>query len=349
MGEKQVDVEVADYGEAARRILHSLQANGFQVPIRVVGHRVVHGGTEFHSTTLIDDKVSQSLERISKLAPLHNPPALTTIAAMRETLPLAIHVAVFDTAFFADMPHRATIYPVPYEWFEQYGIRRFGFHGISHAYCASRAAELLERQDDASLRLVICHLGNGCSATAVRGGQPIATTMGFTPLEGLMMGTRSGSVDPGMLLHLMQQKGFSAAQLDESLNRHSGLLGVSGVSADFREVEIAAKGGNQRAQLALDMFVDRLRATIGALTVTAGGIDALVFTAGIGEHSAMLRRRTCEGLNCLGLQLDEQRNQECHEDSELATTGSTSRILCIRTREELMIAREAHRLAASLD
>jgi acetate kinase len=346
--DKESSAEVADYGEAVCWILGSLASNGFDDPIKVVGHRVVHGGTDFSRTTLIDDQVSQSLERISELAPLHNPPALTTIVAMRRVLPDATQVAVFDTAFFANLPHRAIIYPVPYQWFEQYGIRRFGFHGISHAYCASRAAELLKRQDDANLRLVICHLGNGCSATAVRGGQPIATTMGFTPLEGLMMGTRSGSVDPSILLHLLQQKGFDAAQLDESLNRHSGLLGVSGVSSDFREVEKAARTGNQQAQLAIDMFADRIRAAIGAFAVTLGGIDALVFTAGIGEHSATLRSRVCDGLQCLNLLLDEEKNHGIPEDFDIARTNSASRILPIRTREEQMIAREAQHLFASL-
>ena len=346
-GEKQSTLEVADYREAATRIIDALRDNGFDDPIDVVGHRVVHGGTEFNQTTLIDDHVSQALQRTSGLAPLHNPSALTTIDAMRIALPDAAHVAVFDTAFFANLPRRATTYPVPYQWFETYGIRRFGFHGISHAYCASRAAELLGRQDDEKLRLVICHLGNGCSATAVEGGRPVTTTMGFTPLEGLMMGTRSGSIDPGILLHLIQQEGFTAAQLDESLNRQSGLLGVSGVSSDFRKIEMAANGGNQQAQLAIDMFADRIRATIGAFAVTLGGIDALVFTAGIGEHSAPLRSRVCNGLQCLNIHLDEQTNQACINDSDLATPRSSSRIFRIRTREEQMIAREAQRLFAS--
>lgn len=346
--DKQTTVQATNYGVAVGWILDSLADNGFDDPIKVVGHRVVHGGTEFNRPTIIDDQVSQTLERISKLAPLHNPSALTTIDAMRNALHYAAHVAVFDTAYFAKLPRRAIIYPVPYQWFEQYGIRRFGFHGISHAYCASRAAELLELQDDANLRLVICHLGNGCSATAVRGGQPIATTMGFTPLEGLMMGTRSGSVDPSILLHLLQQKGFNADQLDESLNRHSGLLGVSGVSSDFREVEMAAEAGNKQSQLAIDMFADRIRATIGSLAVTLGGIDALVFTAGIGEHSTTLRSRVCTGLQCLNLLLDEEKNREAAEDYDIASVNSAGRILTIRTREEQLIAREAHRITADL-
>lgn len=347
-GKKQSTLKVADCGEAAGKILDALRDNGFDEPIDVVGHRVVHGGTEFCQTTLINDDIVRSLQRISELAPLHNPSASTTIEAMRNAFPQATHVAVFDTSFFATLPRRATIYPVPYDWFEEYGIRRFGFHGISHAYCASRAAELLGRQDDANLRLIICHLGNGCSATAVKGGHPITTSMGFTPLEGMMMGTRSGSIDPGILLHLIQKEGLTVAQINESLNQQSGLLGVSGVSSDFREIEKAADGGNQRAQLAIELFADRIRSTIGAFAVTLGGIDALIFTAGIGEHSATLRSRVCEGLECLNVQLDERKNRDPVDDTDLAMDSSASRILRIHTREEQMIAREAQRLFASI-
>jgi len=284
------------------------------------------------------------LEQISQLAPLHNPPALKTIATTQKALPASTQVVVFDTAFFADLPERSFMYPLPYEWHDLYGIRRFGFHGISHSYCSTRAAEILDRQNDESLRLVICHLGNGCSATAVRGKNPVATTMGFTPMEGLMMGTRAGSIDPGILLYLLQQHDISAAELDESLNRHSGLLGVSGISSDFREVEMAAHAGTQRASLAIEMFVDRIRSTIGSLAVSLGGIDGLIFTAGIGENSSSLRSRVCKGLECLGLYLDEEKNQNGQTDSDIALAQSSGRILIIRTREELMIAREVQRL-----
>lgn len=341
--DQQSAAKVTDCGEATKVILRLLADNGFDQPIGIVGHRVVHGGTEFSQTTLIDGRVIQALERISDLAPLHNPAALAVIASMRRVLPEAAHFAVFDTAFFADLPRSAIIYPLPYDWFEKHGIRRFGFHGISHAFCVSRAAELLGSKDDVALRLVICHLGNGCSATAVRGEVPVSTTMGFTPMEGLMMGTRSGSIDPGILLHLLQQNGFDADQLYESLNHRSGLLGVSGVSSDFREVATAADAGNQRAQLAIDMFADRIRATIGALAVTLGGVDVLVFTAGIGQHSAMLRSRVCDGLQCLGLSLDGDKNKTASADSDIAQASSAGRILVIQTREELMIARDSKR------
>ena len=329
-------------------ILRTLSENGLDEPIRAVGHRVVHGGTDFVQPTLIDKRVSRSLERISDLAPLHNPPALATIKAASTTLPDAAQVAVFDTAFFADLPPRAFLYPVPYEWYAQYGIRRFGFHGISHAYCAGRAAELLGRKGDGSLRLVMCHLGNGCSATAVQGGRPVATTMGFTPMEGLMMGTRCGSIDPGILINLLQQHGFDVDRLEASLNGRSGLLGISGVSSDFRQVEQAAGSNNQRAQLAIEMFSDRVRSTIGSLAVTLGGVDGLVFTAGIGEYSVAMRTHVCSGLQCLGLHLDENKNQSRSADADIATTQSPGRILLIRTCEERMIAQEVQRLIERL-
>tara|TARA_R110000868_G_scaffold320720_3_gene581683 strand:+ start:16751 stop:17971 length:1221 start_codon:yes stop_codon:yes gene_type:complete len=337
-------LECSDYRVAVNEILHSLSANDFNERISIVGHRIVHGGPVFNQPTLIDDHMREELEQISTLAPLHNPPALTTVAAARTAIPNAAHIAVFDTAFYSGLPMHEVVYPVPYQWLEEYGIRRYGFHGISHAYCAARAAEILGRQEDLSLRLVICHLGNGCSATAVRGGQPIATTMGFTPLEGLMMGTRSGSIDPGILLHLMQQHGMNGEHLDESLNRRSGLLGISGVSSDFREVEQSANAGHKRASLAIEMFASRIRSTIGAFTVTLGGIDALIFTAGIGEHSTTLRSRVCNGLQCLNLLLDEDKNRENDTDSDIAQMDSAVRILLIRTREEQSIARAAQRI-----
>ncbi len=314
--------------------------------ITVVGHRIVHGGAVFRGSVRIDAAVRTELERLSELAPLHNPPALEALQAAETALPGLPQVAVFDTAFFADLPPRAYIYPLPYAWYTDWGVRRFGFHGISHAYCAGRAAELLQRPADA-LRLVICHLGNGCSATAVRDGKAVATSMGFTPMEGLMMGTRCGSVDPGILLHVFRKCGLEAEQLDQALNHASGLLGVSGVSSDFRQVEAAAEKGDERARLALDIYADRVRSTIGALTVTLGGIDALVFTAGVGEHARKLRATVCVGLDCLNLHLDGPRNESCEADNDVATPESPGRILILHTEEERLIARDARRLAQS--
>lgn len=343
--EVRIPLEVTDHGAALNHAVTALTQSQAVVanPIRAVGHRVVHGGAEFHESVRIDAAVKAAIERLTSLAPLHNPPALQAIAAAQATLPDVPHVAVFDTAYFATLPRSAYVYPLPYEWYERFGVRRFGFHGISHAYCAGRAAELLKRPP-AGLRLITCHLGNGCSATATRGGRAIATTMGFTPLDGLMMGTRPGSVDPGILLHLLRSAGVSVDQLDEAINRGSGLLGVSGVSSDFRRVEEAAGNGNERARLALEIYAARVRATVGALAVTLGGVDALVFTAGVGEHSASLRAAACKGLECVGLNLDPARNEACRPDADIAADSSPARILVITTREDLLIARETRRV-----
>ena len=259
-------------------------------------------------------------------------------------MPGVLQVGLFDTAFFAGIPPAAYLYPVPYQWYEEWGIRRYGFHGTSHAYCTDRATQLLDR-DPSELKLVICHLGQGGSATAVRGGVAITNTMGFTPLEGFMMGTRSGTVDPGILIHVMREKGLSVEELDHVLHHKSGLLGISGVSSDFRQVEAAATAGNRRAQLALDVYAYRVRAMVGALAVTLGGIDALVFTGGIGENSPWLRGEVCRGLECLGARLSTARNAACRPDADIAEDNSPARLLVIHTREDFMIAREARRLS----
>jgi acetate kinase len=343
--EVRYPLEVSDHRAALEHALRALtDARQPEADdITAVGHRVVHGGAEFHDSVRINGAVKDVIRRLVPLAPLHNPAALEAIDAAAEVLPGVPHVAVFDTAFFATLPPSAYVYPLPYEWYERRGVRRFGFHGISHAYCAGRAAELLGRPS-AGLRLITCHLGNGCSATAVKGGRALATTMGFTPLDGLMMGTRPGSLDPGILLFLLQHEGFSADQLDEAINRGSGLLGVSGVSSDFRQVEEAARAGHARAQLALDIYAARVRAAVGALAVTLGGVDAVVFTAGVGEHSASLRAAACAGLECLGLHLDPARNAACRPDADVAAADSPGRLLVIQTREDLMIARETRRV-----
>jgi acetate kinase len=307
--------------------------------ITAVGHRVVHGGTRFRQSVRIDQQVKAAIEELTELAPLHNPPALEAIGAAEKALPGVPQVAVFDTAFFATLPPKSYVYPLPYGWYTDWGVRRFGFHGISHTYCAGRAAEMLAAPASQS-RIVVCHLGNGCSATAMRDGVALATSMGFTPLEGLMMGTRPGSVDAGALLYIQSRRGVTIDELDRTLNHASGLLGVSGVSSDFRQVESAAQRGDERARLALEIYADRVRATVGSLAVTLGGIDALVFTAGVGENSASLRAAVCDGLACLGLQLDPSRNAVCRPDSDVATSESPARILVIHTREELLIARD---------
>ena len=338
-------VAVADPHAAAACALRVAHAHA---SISLVGHRVVHGGTLFPEHRRLDAGVKAAIRRLSDLAPLHNPPALAAIEAAEAALPGVPQVAVFDTTFFAPLPPRAYLYPLPYEWHERFGLRRIGFHGISNAYCLGRAAELLGR-DPARLRLVTCHLGGGCSATAVRNGRPVSTTMGFSPLDGLMMGSRPGSLDPGLLLHLQRECGLSLQDIDHALNHRSGLLGISGLSADLAQIEAAAAAGNARARWAFEMFADRVRSAIGSLTVTLGGLDALVFTDRIGEGSAAMRSLVCDGLECLGLSLDPQANANCQADVDIATRASTARILVLRTREELMIARESRRVIAGGD
>jgi acetate kinase len=346
---RRTTLEVADHGAAVDHIVNLLGQTHER--ITSVGHRIVHGGTAFSQSVRLDERVKDEIDRLSSLAPLHNPPAVKVIEAAQKHLAQTPQVAVFDTAFYAGLPPSAHVYPLPYEWYAEWGVRRFGFHGISHAYCADRAAQMLKpdrvgerlnrtESETNGRRLVICHLGNGASATAVDAGKARATTMGFTPLEGLMMGTRSGSVDPGILFYLQQEKGLDAAQMDQALNKRSGLLGVSGVSADYRQVEEAAQAGDIRARLALEIYAERVKSTVGSLAAILGGIDALVFTAGIGENAAALRAWVCQGLEFMGLALDTTANQDCQPDADIATADSAARILVIRTREDLLIARQ---------
>ncbi|MGE5698774.1 MAG: acetate/propionate family kinase [Deltaproteobacteria bacterium] len=342
-GTVEVPALKPDMEDAVSGVLEAIGSRVAYDPVFAVGHRVVHGGRAFADSVQVDGGVLEELFRLSELAPLHNPFALSAIGAAQRAIPGVPNFAVFDTAFFADIPPDRHVYPLPYEWYADRGIRRYGFHGISHAYCAGRAAEFLGRPA-AGFRAVTCHLGNGCSATAVLGGKAVATTMGFTPLEGLVMGSRSGSVDPGILIYAMERMGLSARDLDDILQRGSGLLGVSGISSDFRAVQEAAKAGNERARLALAIYADSVRAAIGALAVALGGVDALIFTAGVGENAAALREEACRGLDCLGLRLDPKRNRIFRPDADLSAADSLGRILIIHTREDLHIAREALRL-----
>jgi acetate kinase len=337
------EVSWRGHGEAVRRFLHDLvHAVPAALPrlsaLAAVGHRVVHGGP-FTSSVRITPEIRARIARLADLAPLHNPPSLETLAAAEAELPAVPHVAVFDTAFHATLPPEARTYPVPEHWTRDWGIRRFGFHGLSHAYCSRRAAELLGRPAE-ELRLVICHLGAGCSASAVRGGRSVATTMGFTPLDGLMMATRSGSIDPSIVLHVQQHHGLTVEQVEAALNHESGLLGVSGISGDMRQVLAAARTGDADAQLALAMYTRRVRQVIGALAVTMGGVDALVFTAGVGEHAGEVREAICAGLECLGLELDVQANAACRPDADVARRSSRGRILVVATREDVTMAQE---------
>jgi len=308
-----------------------------------VGHRVVHGGAALRDAMLVDGDVRRQIDALSAIAPLHNPPALRAIDAARELLPGASHVAVFDTAYYRDLPRERYVYATPYAWYEDWGVRRFGFHGISHAYCAARAAEMTGRGAE-DVSLITCHLGAGSSATAAVGGVAVATSMGFTPMEGLMMGARSGTIDPGILLHVQREHGVDADALDRALNRESGLLGVSGVSSDYRAVETAAETGHGRARLALDMYAEAVRNAVGALATTTEQLDALAFTAGIGENSAALRETVCAGLRILGVRIDTGLNAAARADAEITADGSATRVFVIRAREDLMIARETRRV-----
>ena len=310
--------------------------------IDIVGHRVVHGGNEFEKSTLVTPEVKNAISRMSVLAPLQNPANLEGIEVIERIFPGVPQVAVFDTAFHRHMPLPAMVYPGPYEWYDQQ-IYRYGFHGISHQYCSRRAAQVLGK-DLESLRLINCHLGNGCSLAAVQHGYSIETTMGFTPLEGLMMGSRSGSIDPGIILYLLQQKKCTVEQLDETLNKASGLKGISG-AGDMRQVLLDMKEGNSRAKLAFDMFVHRLRYFIGAMLASLGGLDALVFAGGIGENAAEVREAACEGFTFLGLKLDAQRNAQSLADQVISAVDSAILVLIIHTQEDWEIARECRALA----
>lgn len=310
--------------------------------IDIVGHRVVHGGQDYQNPVRVTPEVKETICRLSALAPAHNPANLEGIELLEKLLPNTPQVAVFDTAFHSHLPPSAYVYPLPYELLEQ-GIRRYGFHGINHQYCAHKAAQLLGK-DLVNLRLITCHLGNGCSLAAIREGQSVDTTMGFTPIEGLMMGTRSGSVDPGILIHLLRQ-GDSVEKLDEMLNRASGLKGVSGLSGDLRTIMTAIEQGNARAKLAFDTYVHSLRRNMGAMLASLGGLDAVVFTGGVGENSADVRAGACQAFAFLGLKLDCEKNAQSPKDADIAAPDSTVRVLVVQAQEDWAIAQECWNLA----
>ncbi len=304
------------------------------------GHRIVHGGTRYRETTVVDAQVRAHLETLVELDALHMRPALECIDAVRAQFPSVPQYAAFDTAFHATLPAAAAGYGLPHEWTERWDLRRFGFHGLSVAYSAQRARELTGRVVP---RLIVCHLGSGCSVTAVADGHSVDTTMGFTPLEGLVMGTRSGSVDPGLLLHLQLHEGVTPADMLETLTTRSGLLGVSGVSADVREVLKAAEAGSKRAALAYERFVLSARRAVGAMAAVLGGLDALVFTGGVGENNDRVRRDVAAALSFAGVRLDDGNNRSAIPDVDIARDDSVARILVIRAREDLMVLREVLR------
>ncbi len=341
--------EVANYEEGLESILALLldEKKGAikdASEISAVGHRVVHGGEDFFHSVLIDDEVIRTIKSHISLAPLHNPPNLAGIEAARSLLPDVPQVAVFDTAFHQTLPEKAFLYALPYQYYEKYKIRRYGFHGTSHRYIVKRAAKFLKKPLK-KLKIITCHLGNGCSTTAIDRGKSIDTSMGFTPLEGLVMGTRCGDVDAAAVLFLMEKGNFTTTQMDNLLNKQSGLLGISGISNDSREVQKWAGKGNLRAKLALEIFTYRIKKYIGAYSAVLGGLDTLIFTAGIGENEANIRNRICQGLEFLGVHLDKKKNRALSKASRfISTEESPVKVLVIPTNEEEMIAEETWRV-----
>jgi acetate kinase len=335
---------LADHRSALLRVIEILSESD-RFDCKAIGHRVVHGGEYFHDPVLVTDSVLQKIEELTDLAPLHNPANALGIRVVEEVFPGKPQVAVFDTAFHQTLPPYAFHYAIPYELYEKYRIRRYGFHGTSHHYVTVEAARRLGKPYD-QMQLISAHLGNGCSATAVKNGQSVDTTMGLTPLEGLVMGTRSGDVDPSLLLFLQEHEGLSLVQIIELLTRKSGLLGVSGVSHDMRSVVTAADGGNPRAKLAIDIFCHRLGRAILGLASSLTSIDALIFTGGIGENSAFIRSKVLSQLGILHPEIDPKLNDENGKQSNGRITTTKSGLLClvIPTNEELMIARETDRL-----
>ena len=344
------EIATDSQSEIMTRLLNTISNGSTKVinqlsEIDVVGHRVVHGGKYYRESVVITQEVKDAIANLANLAPAHNPANLAGIEAGEKILGEVKQVAVFDTAFHRSIPDAAVIYPGPYEWVEQ-DIIRYGFHGISHQYCAERTADILGK-DLQSLRIITCHLGNGCSLAAIKNGRSIDTTMGFTPLDGLMMGSRSGSVDPGILIYLLEQKICTVKDLDNLLNKASGLSGISGISSDMRQIKAAISQGNQRAQLAYDIYVHRLRSSIGAMLASLGGLDALVFTGGIGENASGIRQAACEAFEFLGIQIDVVKNMNKPVDKDITTSDSPIKALVIHTQEDWQIARECYRLLES--
>jgi len=311
--------------------------------IEAVGHRVVHAGEKYSESVVITDDVMDALKECIELAPLHNPPNIMGIEAIQELLPTVTNVGVFDTAFHQTIPKESFIYPLPYEYYQKYGVRKYGFHGTSHRYVSKRASEMMGK-DLKKLKLVTCHLGNGASLAAVKNGKSIDTSMGFTPLEGLIMGTRCGDLDPAIVTFIMNKEGLSPEEMDAIMNKKSGVLGISGVSSDFRDIEDAAAEGNERAKLALDAFDLRVKKYIAAYAAVMGGVDGIVFTAGLGENSIANREAIMEGLEFLGAKLDSKKNNVRGKETFINTDDSKVKIMVIPTNEELMIARDTEEL-----
>ncbi len=349
-GKKVIEVAMEDHKDALKHVLDALLNEEYGAvksydEIHACGHRVVHAGEKYSGSVVINDDVIKALEDCIELAPLHNPPNLMGINAIKELLPHVENVGVFDTAFHQTMPETSYIYPLPYELYEKYGVRRYGFHGTSHRYVVEQAAEMFGK-DIKELKLISCHLGNGASVCAIDGGKSVATSMGFTPLEGLVMGTRCGDIDPAIVTYIMDKENLNTQEANNLLNKQSGVFGISGVSSDFRDIENAAADGNARAQLALDSFDLRVKKYIAAYTALMGGVDGIIFTAGLGENSAMNRASICSNLEFMGVEIDADENNVRGVQKFINTADSSVKVMIIPTNEELMIARDTLELVS---
>lgn len=345
--EDKIVTDIPNHERAVELLLQRLKASGVidsLEEIDGVGHRIVHGGEKFSDSILITDEVIKEIEAVSELAPLHNPANLTGVKAFKDILPNVPSVAVFDTAFHQSMPPESYLYSLPYEYYEKYGVRKYGFHGTSHKYVSERAAEMLGTPSE-RLRLITCHIGNGASVAAIENGKSVDTTMGFTPLEGVTMGTRSGSLDPALIPYLMDKTGKDVNEVLHVLNKESGMLALSGFSSDIRDIQEKAAEGDERAKLALNIFADRIHQYIGSYASKMNGVDAIVFTAGIGENSTLVRELILNGLEFMGVYWDRVLNEIQGEEAMINYPHSPVKVLIIPTNEEVMIARDVNRLA----
>lgn len=348
MDKKVITQEIKDHSVAIKLVIDALKNPEYGAikkldEITAVGHRVVHGGEKFANSVLITDEVIKTIEECSELAPLHNPANLIGIAACQKILPGVPMVAVFDTAFHQTMPKSSYLYALPLEYYEKYAIRRYGFHGTSHQYVTQRTAAVLGKKPE-DINIITCHLGNGASLAAVKGGKCIDTSMGLTPLEGLIMGTRCGDIDPAIVTFIMQKENLSASEVDNIMNKKSGVLGLSKVSSDFRDIEEAADKGDENSKIALECYYSRVKKYIGAYMALLGKVDAITFTAGLGENSASSRAAITNGLEALGIELDSEKNNIRGEEKIISKDSSKIKVLVIPTNEELMIARDTKAL-----
>ncbi len=346
-GEKiKKEVVLSNHTDAVKILTNELLENNIVSDlseIKAIGHRMVHGGEKYASSVLLTEDVITTVEELSDLAPLHNPANLVGVRAFKEVIPSAVAVGVFDTAFHQTMEEENFLYPVPYEWYKEYGVRKYGFHGTSHKYVSEKMASILGKEET---KIITCHIGNGGSLAAVKNGKCIDTSMGFTPNAGIIMGSRSGDIDASLIPFVMKKTGMNISEIDNALNKKSGLLGISGVSSDSRDIEDGIKSGNDRCKLAQEMYVNKIVKYIAEYYVELGGADAIVFTAGVGENSITTRKQIIDKLACLGIKLDEQRNNVRSEVALISTDDSSVKVYVIPTDEEVMIARDTYKLAS---